>query len=43
LEIAVGGYGHFGDNSAHELEDFLKKASITSVWEGTFGGNLGRI
>jgi hypothetical protein len=25
MEIAVGGYGHFGDNSAHELEDFWKK------------------
>jgi hypothetical protein len=25
MEIAVGGYGHFGDNSAHELEDFGKK------------------
>ena len=37
MEIAVGGYGHFGDISAHEHEDFW-----TFVRGITFGGNLGK-
>jgi hypothetical protein len=51
MEIAVGGYGHFGDNSAHELEDFWKKYQpfyarnmlrLLLFGKELFGGNLGK-